>query len=433
MTTMNSGTTTDAVLSSVTSSVKVKTDTQKTVLLQTVKAWILAPKERKITRCLLDGGSQRSFIHRSVVRALGLPVVRQETLNLHVFGSTSPVTEKCNIVRVQLENMWNTEKRLEIEAVETPQVCTALIKVPSEPIQTEIKKRGLQLADFPLEGANDQELQVLIGADFYWQAVTGTVQKVTNSLVAVECIFGWALQGPVATSSVTDTTCMHISLTEDTQISKELHAFWEVESLGIVSQTESPEDSDVLRDFEKTTTFENGRCQVELQWRADKTQLQDNLRVAKRRFESLVKKLKTDATLCERYNNVIQDYLQQGICEDAIEDTTVAEKQETVKYYMPHHAVVREDKATTKLRVVFDASSHEEGCSSLNDCLYSGPNLNPNLLDVLIQFRLHEIAFTADITKAFLQISLSEKDKDAVRFLWLHGPPTKDCKNEVRV
>ncbi|XP_062419395.1 uncharacterized protein LOC134132166 [Pungitius pungitius] len=30
-------------------------------------------------------------------------------------------------------------------------------------------------------------------------------------------------------------------------------------------------------------------------------------------------------------------------------------------------------------------------------------------------------------------ISLAEKDKDAVRFLWMHGPPTKDCKNEVCV
>lgn len=100
---------------------------------------------------------------------------------------------------------------------------------------------------------------------------------------------------------------------------------------------------------------------------------------------------------------------------------------------MPHHAVLREDKVTTKLRVVFDASSHEEGCPSLNDSLFTGPNLNPNLLDVLIKFRLHQIAFTTDIAKAFLQIALAEKDKDAVRFLWLHGPPTKDCENELRI
>ncbi|XP_060756589.1 uncharacterized protein LOC132867628 [Neoarius graeffei] len=52
---------------------------------------------------------------------------------------------------------------------------------------------------------------------------------------------------------------------------------------------------------------------------------------------------------------------------------------------------------------------------------------------VLIKFRLHQIAFTADITKAFLQIALAEKDKDAVRFLWLQGPPTKDSENDLRI
>lgn len=102
-----------------------------------------------------------------------------------------------------------------------------------------------------------------------------------------------------------------------------------------------------------------------------------------------------------------------------------------MEYYLPHHAVIREDKSTAKLRVVFDASSHEEGCASLNDCLLTGPNLNPNLLDVLIKFRLHKIAFTADITKAFLQIALAERDKDAVRFLWWLGTSNKDSENEL--
>lgn len=74
-TTNHSGNT-DTVLSSITSTVKDKRNAQSTVLLQTVKTWTIGPKERKITRCLLDGGSQRSFIQRSVVRALGLSVVR---------------------------------------------------------------------------------------------------------------------------------------------------------------------------------------------------------------------------------------------------------------------------------------------------------------------------------------------------------------------
>ncbi|KAJ8011700.1 hypothetical protein DPEC_G00060970 [Dallia pectoralis] len=161
----------------------------------------------------------------------------------------------------------------------------------------------------------------------------------------MESSFGWALQGPVSTSSVSDAACMHISLQEDAQISKQLHAFWEVESLGIVSEkTQNPDETEALQSFNHALTYKDGRYQVELPWRADKPDLPDNFTVAKRRFEGLKKKLRTDATLYTRYNEVIQDYLQQGICEDVPDDSSAAEQPETVRYYMPHHAVLREDK-----------------------------------------------------------------------------------------
>lgn len=72
-----------------------------------------APAGRETVRCLLDGGSQKSFIHEDVVKAL----IRQETLNNHTSGCTSPVAARRSIVRGPLENVWNTER--EIEAVET--------------------------------------------------------------------------------------------------------------------------------------------------------------------------------------------------------------------------------------------------------------------------------------------------------------------------
>ena len=69
-------------------------------------------------------------------------------------------------------------------------------------------------------------------------------------------------------------------------------------------------------------------------------------------------------------------------------------------HYIPHHAVIRRDKETTKLRIVFDASSKTEGVS-LNGCLNSGPCLVPNLSDELLRFRCHQIALISDIEKAF--------------------------------
>ncbi|GFW40266.1 retrovirus-related Pol polyprotein from transposon 17.6 [Trichonephila clavipes] len=70
------------------------------------------------------------------------------------------------------------------------------------------------------------------------------------------------------------------------------------------------------------------------------------------------------------------------------------------------------------MRIAFDASSHEEGQPSLNDCIWSGENLNPNIFHLIISFRLNTIAITADIERAFLQISLRDEDRDAVRFLF---------------
>ena len=88
-------------------------------------------------------------------------------------------------------------------------------------------------------------------------------------------------------------------------------------------------------------------------------------------------------------------------------------------HYLPHHAVIRQDKETTKLRIVYDSSAKSEG-PSLNDCLYTGPKFDQRIMDILLRFRTHRVALTADIEKAFLMVSMSEKDRDVLRFLWVN-------------
>lgn len=79
-------------------------------------------------------------------------------------------------------------------------------------------------------------------------------------------------------------------------------------------------------------------------------------------------------------------------------------------YYLPHHAVVRREAVTTKVRVVFDASSHEYGEPSLNDMLDKGVELGPELLQLLLQFRCNKFVLNTDIQKAFLQIYIRSED-----------------------
>ena len=55
------------------------------------------------------------------------------------------------------------------------------------------------------------------------------------------------------------------------------------------------------------------------------------------------------------------------------------------QWYLPHFPVVRLDKSTMKVRIVFDCSAKCDGVS-LNDEIHAGPKLQQDLFDVLLRF-----------------------------------------------
>lgn len=75
-----------------------------------------------------------------------------------------------------------------------------------------------------------------------------------------------------------------------------------------------------------------------------------------------------------------------------------AEPDVSVVHYLPHHAMVRRDKETTRLRIVYNTSARSSG-ASLNDCLHTGPKFEQRIFDILLRFHVHSIAFTANIEK----------------------------------
>ena len=69
---------------------------------------------------------------------------------------------------------------------------------------------------------------------------------------------------------------------------------------------------------------------------------------------------------------------------------------------------------------LFTMRRKEKWAVSLNHCLYAGPTFGQNIIDILLRFRIHQVAVIAYIEKAFLMVSVSEEDHDALRFLWIH-------------
>ncbi|GFW13399.1 integrase catalytic domain-containing protein [Trichonephila clavipes] len=95
----------------------------------------------------------------------------------------------------------------------------------------------------------------------------------------------------------------------------------------------------------------------------------------------------------------------------------IEEKGEN-SYFLPYRPIVKDDSITTKIRPVFDASARATGQSSLNDLLYKGPNLIEQIPDILDRFRRYPIGLFADIEKAFLQLGITLKHRDFLRFFY---------------
>ena len=159
-------------------------------------------------------------------------------------------------------------------------------------------------------------------------------------------------------------------------------------------------------------------------WKVNSTVvLENNISSAKKRYESLIKRLKKDPPLLKMYSKNMGEYVRKGYA------VKVPKKEiQTVNtcWYLPHHPVVNPNKPG-KVRVVFDAAAKFKG-TSLNDMLLTGPDLLNSLIGVLLRFRDFPIAVCADIEAMFHQVKVCEQDTHALRFLWnaddpLHGAP----------
>ena len=141
----------------------------------------------------------------------------------------------------------------------------------------------------------------------------------------------------------------------------------------------------------------------------------------------MLKRLRQNPEQLLQYDAIISDQIRQGIVE-AVKDPAQFEGGKL--HYLPHHPVVQLDKDTTKLRIVYDASAKVDG-PCLNDCLHKDPKFSQNILDILLRFRLNQVALIGDVEKAFLMISIAECDRDVLRFLWVRD--IKDPQSEITV
>nr|XP_018906994.1 PREDICTED: uncharacterized protein LOC109036994 [Bemisia tabaci] len=164
-----------------------------------------------------------------------------------------------------------------------------------------------------------------------------------------------------------------------------------------------------------TTQLDNKRYQVRLPFRPNHPPLGESRSQAEKRFVALEKRLDRDAVFAEQYRKFMKDYEDAG---HMIPVTAPSPTDSFQGYYCPHHGVLKESSSSTKLRVVFDASAKSSTGLCLNDILLNGQKLQKDIRHVLLHFRRHPIAISADIRQMYLQIELHPDDWFYQLILW---------------
>ncbi|KAJ0175497.1 hypothetical protein K1T71_008656 [Dendrolimus kikuchii] len=185
--------------------------------------------------------------------------------------------------------------------------------------------------------------------------------------------------------------------------------------------TQSPDDIECEYFFCQSTERDKttGRYVVSLPFRDDVCALGDTYATARKRFFGLERKLESTPSFRAAYDAVIREYLEKGYLSPS--PPAIIEDPYPV-YIIPHHGVVREDKSSTKLRMVLDGSHKSSSGLSLNDLLHNGPNLQGDLFTIILNFRLFETALSADCKQMFLQIVMNKNDRRFQRVFYRFRP-----------
>ncbi|XP_047519920.1 uncharacterized protein LOC125059515 [Pieris napi] len=296
---------------------------------------------------------------------------------------------------------------------------TERLPTVSVDISSLINFNNLPLADDTYAAPGDIDL--LIGASIFPHLLLSRkVQGQSDCLspLALETVLGYVIVGSAPALVDNHASVSYCCATDP--LDAAVRKFWQIEEVS-APQLLSPDDKACEDIYSSTTTRDtDGRYMVALPFKGDVFSLGDSFKKSKNRFLCLERKMQASPKLKEAYDNVISEYLNKGYISPAPLDTE--ETRNLPSYTIPHHGIIREDKLTSKLRIVLDGSSKSSSQISLNDILYNGQNLQGNLFHIIVNFRLFRIALSADIRQMFLCIGVRPCDRRFQRILYRFSP-----------
>ncbi|XP_003740709.2 uncharacterized protein LOC100905907 [Galendromus occidentalis] len=282
------------------------------------------------------------------------------------------------------------------------------------------------------DGSSPEEIDLLLANDILHLVYAGQYKKF-GKIVASPTIFGgvyWGQDGANAISSSNFTAsgviiCSTIATRmrgakrqRSDEEMENLEFLWDSEFLGV----EHPRADDSMQSAEdlidrfkdSVERLPSGQYSVSLPLKDNLHTLGDNQKLAFSRLIAFLKNARKEPEILRAVDKEIRRYLDSNFIE-------IAEPRSTsdLAHYLPILAVAKKSAANSselRVRVVKDCGSRSKDEASLNDVLETGPDLLPDILLPLLQFRSFPIVIVTDIKQAFMNFLIAKHHRTLLRF-----------------
>ena len=373
---------------------------------------VLANVGTETVRVMFDSGAGSSYVCADVITKLHLKPVRKEQRCIEqMFGT---VRRNVEVYNINIQSLAIDGFSLNVECLNAEK--NVLTYLPNPNIRTLKEQHGrFRRLIFSEEETRSESMPVhiILGAADYQRVrtveppVLGTIPDKDPG--AEFTMLGWTMYGRQPATEVCPEKQFFLKSGQE-----EFEQLCSLDVLGLADAVKSKDTTRIHDDFiQQLKQTENGYYETKLPWKEDHVPLPTNKNLATARLHSTTRKLEKIGRLQE-YDQIMREQMSDGIIEPIPTHPTGE-----VVHYVPHQAVIREDAESTKMRIVYDCSARANPQSpSLNDCLETGPPLQPLLFDILVRNRMRKYCVTGDVQKAFLQIRVHDQDRDAQRVLW---------------
>lgn len=315
--------------------------------LRTVPVYLTSGGRQVKVNALLDEGSSRSYLNSDVAAELGLEG-RPHELTVKVLSDNQ---EKFNSSVVEFTiNSLDGRVHKQASAYTTERVIGNMQVLNWNLYKT--KWKHSERIKFPQVGPRPI-VDLLIGVDqadllYSLEDVKGRPGEPIARLTPL----GWTCIGNPELQASQAQTNFTFLVNDSHELNNLVRRFWDVDDSKEV-QIVKPEEK-IARDVvAETLIFEDGHYSVGLPWKTKDHDLPDNFTMAMHHLQSTEKRHQKSPELAKAYSNVLETYQDKGYISKVLPED---EKPDQV-WYLPHFPILRPDKSTSKIRVVFDASA----------------------------------------------------------------------------